>query len=199
MALGAQGLKRRKRAQKCIFGCHSKGPRPLRAPLHVQVPPLRVRPADIIDLQRYFLRKIGQRTGKRIALSREAERQLEGYSFPGNTRVRECRLTCDAMRGAQAPACTMTRTPASMSQHCHASLPSHAPSICELYGLAARKGLPPEHFRCRCCRRPGCSRTCYILHPTCQLSLPIVNHHQLCFDHHCLMLYATATPHSAGA
>ncbi len=53
----------------------------------IQVPPLRVRPADILDLQSYFLRRLSQRSGRRLVVSEDAARQLEGYSFPGNTRV----------------------------------------------------------------------------------------------------------------
>jgi hypothetical protein len=54
----------------------------------VQVPPLRVRPADIVDLERYFMRVLSKQKGVRLALTPEAERTLLGYSFPNNIVVR---------------------------------------------------------------------------------------------------------------
>eukprot|EP00883_Tetradesmus_obliquus_P009178 jgi/Sobl393_1/19957/SZX72903.1 len=50
----------------------------------IQVPPLRVRPADIVDLERYFMRVLSKQKGVRLALTPEAERTLLGYSFPNN-------------------------------------------------------------------------------------------------------------------
>lgn len=50
----------------------------------VSVPPLRVRPADILDLQRWYLKDIARTTGVKLSLTPEAERQLQAYSFPGN-------------------------------------------------------------------------------------------------------------------
>eukprot|EP00882_Tetradesmus_deserticola_P011080 GHRQ01011715.1.p1 GENE.GHRQ01011715.1~~GHRQ01011715.1.p1 ORF type:complete len:603 (+),score=315.83 GHRQ01011715.1:299-2107(+) len=50
----------------------------------IQVPPLRVRPADIIDLERYLMRVLSKQKGVRLALTPEAERTLLGYSFPNN-------------------------------------------------------------------------------------------------------------------
>jgi hypothetical protein len=55
----------------------------------VQVPPLRVRPADIVDLERYFMRVLSKQKGVRLALTPEAERTLLGYSFPNNIVVRQ--------------------------------------------------------------------------------------------------------------
>lgn len=55
-------------------------------PTPLQVAPLRVRPADIADFQRYFLRDKGSRRGggPRPKLTPEALRRLESYQFPGN-------------------------------------------------------------------------------------------------------------------
>lgn len=52
-----------------------------------QVPPLRVRPADIIDLERYFMKIISKRNGVKLTLTPEAERQLATYTFPNNINV----------------------------------------------------------------------------------------------------------------
>lgn len=57
------------------------------APVPCQVPPLRVRPADILDLERYFLRVISKRSGVKLTLTPEAERQLISYTFPNNITV----------------------------------------------------------------------------------------------------------------
>ena len=53
--------------------------------LPAQVPPLRVRPADIRALQAFFLRSIAkQRDVPDIFLTDEAVRALESYSYPLN-------------------------------------------------------------------------------------------------------------------
>ena len=54
-----------------------------------QVAPLRVRPADVADLQKLFVRGIAKSRGQgSLALTPEAVLQLESYSFPGNIKVR---------------------------------------------------------------------------------------------------------------
>jgi len=53
-----------------------------------QVAPLRVRPADVADLQKLFVRGIAKSRGQgSLALTPEAVLQLESYSFPGNIKV----------------------------------------------------------------------------------------------------------------
>jgi transcriptional regulator with AAA-type ATPase domain len=53
-----------------------------------QVPPLRVRPGDIADLARYFVRQAARRKGLPQAnLTEEAIRHLESYTFPNNIKV----------------------------------------------------------------------------------------------------------------
>ena len=53
-----------------------------------QVAPLRVRPADVADLQKLFVRGIAKTRGQgSLALTPEAVLQLESYSFPGNIKV----------------------------------------------------------------------------------------------------------------
>lgn len=54
----------------------------------MQVPPLRVRPADILDLERYYMRVISKEQGVKLTLTQEAERALLAYSFPENITVR---------------------------------------------------------------------------------------------------------------
>ncbi|KAI8465837.1 MAG: cyclic nucleotide-binding protein [Monoraphidium minutum] len=51
----------------------------------IAVPPLRVRPADILDLEQWYLKDVARTTGVRLTLTPEAERQLQAYAFPGNT------------------------------------------------------------------------------------------------------------------
>ena len=54
----------------------------------MQVAPLRVRPADIADLQKLFVRGIAKSRGQgSLTLTPEAVLQLESYSFPGNIKV----------------------------------------------------------------------------------------------------------------
>jgi hypothetical protein len=45
----------------------------------IRCPPLRVRPADILDMQRYLLRIISRQRGEALSLTPEAERQLLSY------------------------------------------------------------------------------------------------------------------------
>ena len=68
----------------CVWlsGCSSKGCDA------VQVAPLRVRPADVADLQGLFVRGIAKSRGQgSLTLTPEAVLQLESYSFPGNIKV----------------------------------------------------------------------------------------------------------------
>eukprot|EP00879_Flechtneria_rotunda_P013356 GHRR01013946.1.p1 GENE.GHRR01013946.1~~GHRR01013946.1.p1 ORF type:complete len:902 (+),score=300.53 GHRR01013946.1:340-3045(+) len=55
----------------------------------IQVPPLRVRPADILDLARYFVRLLSKQRGVRLQLTPEAERTLASYTFPNNVNELE--------------------------------------------------------------------------------------------------------------
>ncbi len=58
--------------------------------IHIRVPPLRERKADIPLLVDLFLKRYAQREGKEISgLSREGMDALMGYSFPGNIRELE--------------------------------------------------------------------------------------------------------------
>lgn len=57
----------------------------------VQVPPLRVRPADVADLQKLFARGIAKTRGQAsLTLTPEAVLQLESYNFPGNIKACMC-------------------------------------------------------------------------------------------------------------
>lgn len=61
----------------------------------MQVAPLRVRPADVADLQKLFVRGIAKSRGQGpLALTPEAVLQLESYSFPGNIKVCRFAFTC---------------------------------------------------------------------------------------------------------
>lgn len=46
-----------------------------------------MRPADILDFQRYFMRLISKEQGVKLSLTPEAERSLLAYSFPDNIIV----------------------------------------------------------------------------------------------------------------
>ena len=52
----------------------------------VQVPPLRERGADILDLSDIFLGDICRRSKRKISLSEAARKALLQYEFPGNIR-----------------------------------------------------------------------------------------------------------------
>jgi transcriptional regulator with PAS, ATPase and Fis domain len=53
----------------------------------IQLPPLRVRPADIVPLSEMFLQEIGRSVGRpSVALTRDARQALLRYDWPGNVR-----------------------------------------------------------------------------------------------------------------
>lgn len=47
-----------------------------------------MRPADILDLERYYMRVVSKEQGVKLTLTQEAERALLAYSFPENITVR---------------------------------------------------------------------------------------------------------------
>jgi two-component system response regulator FlrC len=55
----------------------------------LQIPPLRRRPADILPLARHFLALHGNRMGRSLRLSPEAEARIAAYVWPGNVRELE--------------------------------------------------------------------------------------------------------------
>jgi two-component system response regulator HydG len=58
--------------------------------VHIAVPPLRARTADILPLADFFLRRNAERTGKPVvALNRPAAQKLLDYPWPGNVRELE--------------------------------------------------------------------------------------------------------------
>ncbi len=55
--------------------------------VQIDVPPLRERPEDVMDLAGYFLEKFNRETGRRIdGFSPDAIGQLKEYTWPGNVR-----------------------------------------------------------------------------------------------------------------
>lgn len=54
--------------------------------LHVEVPPLRERPEDVVSLAETFLEEIGREEGRAKTFSTPALRTLEGHAWPGNVR-----------------------------------------------------------------------------------------------------------------
>jgi two-component system response regulator HydG len=58
--------------------------------VRIDLPPLRARGADVLDLASYFLEKFARRSGKAVAsLSPQAAEKLLAYDFPGNVRELE--------------------------------------------------------------------------------------------------------------
>jgi len=53
---------------------------------HIQMPPLRQRPEDIVELANYYLNKYNQKFGMSKRLSLSAINKLQQYAFPGNVR-----------------------------------------------------------------------------------------------------------------
>jgi PAS domain S-box-containing protein len=53
---------------------------------NIQMPPLRERPEDIVELANYYLNKYNQEFGMAKRLSLNAINRLQQYSFPGNVR-----------------------------------------------------------------------------------------------------------------
>jgi len=70
--------------------------------IHVDIPPLRKRPEDIIYLARLFVSELATKTGSNIkGLSKQAELQLQSMPFPGNVRelkniIERAVALCDA-------------------------------------------------------------------------------------------------------
>src|SRR5437763_546951 len=55
----------------------------------MELPPLRDREGDIVELARYFIGKHCTQTGRQLSISPPAMRLLENYSWPGNVRELE--------------------------------------------------------------------------------------------------------------
>jgi len=55
----------------------------------MELPPLRERKGDIVELAQYFIGKHCAQTGRDLSISPPAMRLLEGYSWPGNVRELE--------------------------------------------------------------------------------------------------------------
>ena len=55
--------------------------------IQINVPPLRDRPEDVLELADFFLRKFNSETGRKIrGYSAQAKQRLQKYSWPGNVR-----------------------------------------------------------------------------------------------------------------
>jgi DNA-binding NtrC family response regulator len=67
--------------------------------IRIEMPPLRERPGDVLELARYFLGRASVGTGESYQLTAEAEHQLLSHSWPGNVRELE-----NSMRAAVAMA-----------------------------------------------------------------------------------------------
>ncbi len=52
----------------------------------IEIPPLRVRPEDVLVLAQHFAAQLGRRYGREVSLDRSALEALLQYSFPGNVR-----------------------------------------------------------------------------------------------------------------
>ncbi len=57
--------------------------------LRIELPPLRERPGDVLQLARHFLGEHERRAGRALALTDAALRALAGYDWPGNVRELE--------------------------------------------------------------------------------------------------------------
>jgi two-component system response regulator PilR (NtrC family) len=55
----------------------------------MELPPLRERQGDIVELTQYFIAKHCDQTGRKLSISPQAMRLLENYSWPGNVRELE--------------------------------------------------------------------------------------------------------------
>ena len=76
------------RAHACSPGWHGFQLLLLLYCVNRQVAPLRVRPADVADLQKLFARGIAKSRGQGpLELTKEAVLQLESYTFPGNIKA----------------------------------------------------------------------------------------------------------------
>jgi two-component system response regulator HydG len=58
--------------------------------VRIDIPPLRERSSDVLELAAHFLNRLAERTGKSaLTVSTEAARKLVAYSWPGNVRELE--------------------------------------------------------------------------------------------------------------
>lgn len=69
----------------------------------IKVAPLRVRPVDVVDLQKLLVRGIAKSRGQGpLTLTPEAVLQLESYSFPGNIKELEAIISRAALQSPEA-------------------------------------------------------------------------------------------------
>jgi sigma-54 dependent transcriptional regulator, acetoin dehydrogenase operon transcriptional activator AcoR len=100
--------------------------------LHIAIPPLRERRADIRPLAERFLRKYAEPHGRRLrTLGAEALSQLEEYSWPGNVRELEHWIENEVHFAAPSATCLerLTRRPSALEQQ-RAS--AHVRPMCEV-------------------------------------------------------------------
>jgi two-component system response regulator HydG len=81
----------------------------------IEMPPLRVRPSDLLLLAEHFLRKYASENGKTITgISPDAARQLCEYTWPGNVRELE-NVIERAVVLCEGPQITQAALPATLS------------------------------------------------------------------------------------
>jgi two-component system response regulator PilR (NtrC family) len=91
--------------------------------IRIEVPPLRDRRADVVDLANHFLLRCAREQGKDVhALSSDALRALDGYTFPGNVRELE-NIVERAVALASGPVIGLGDLPAEISGHTHDPTP----------------------------------------------------------------------------
>ncbi|MBW6511104.1 MAG: sigma-54 dependent transcriptional regulator [Desulfuromonadaceae bacterium] len=103
----------------------------------IQIPPLRQRPDDILELATFFLREFGDERGMSFQLSPEARQALEQYPYPGN--VRELRNLLERVSVlAPAPKIQLWDLPVEIRNTLHDS-DSEADNLAATVAAAERK------------------------------------------------------------
>ena len=114
------------------------------AGLHVELPPLRRRPEDVVPFARAAVRRLARRLGGRLALDGEAEALLEVQPWPGNFRElaavveRACLLATAATIGVDALGLDAANWPAVAALAAEHTLPLER--VTRLYALAVLAG-----------------------------------------------------------
>lgn len=85
----------------------------------ITVPPLRLRPADAVALQRFYVKRASRNTAERVqlALTPEAERQVQAYGFPAGKVELQAAVLRAVSQSRQQPKGSRGASPSGSADH----------------------------------------------------------------------------------
>jgi two-component system response regulator HydG len=108
--------------------------------IRIDLPPLGVRPEDVLPMAESFLKRTGERLGRHPVLSKAAQTALLAYSWPGN--VRELQNAIErAVALCRTPTIEVTDLPVAISR----------PSASALVETSIQRGLTLEQLTTEYC------------------------------------------------